>query len=121
VTERQIFGFSGVLEGGADGFRLIEHAVGLGRGPRVCYLPTAVGDDPEAVQQLRDATDARLPGIELSVLTLFVQPSVPDVRAHLRTQDVIRAARGRDRAGRRRSLVGGPGRAPADPGPDAGT
>ena len=35
MVERQIFGFSGVLEGGADGFRLIEHAVGLGRGPRV--------------------------------------------------------------------------------------
>jgi peptidase E len=89
VVERQIFGFSGVLEGGADGFRLIEHAVGLGRGPRVCQLPTATGDDPAAVPRLRDAAAARLPGIELSVLTLFVQPSVPDVRAHLLAQDVI--------------------------------
>jgi peptidase E len=88
VVERQI-GFSGVLAGGADGFGLIEHAVGLGRGPRVCHLPTAAGDDPAAVQRLRDAAAGRLPGIELSVLTLFVQPSVPDVRAHLRAQDVI--------------------------------
>jgi peptidase E len=89
VAERQIFGFSGVLEGGADGFRLIEHAVGLGRGLRVCHLPTATGDDPAAVRRLRDAAAARLPAIELSVLTLFVQPSVPDVRAHLLAQDVI--------------------------------
>jgi peptidase E len=89
VVERQIFGFSGVLDGRADGFRLIEHAVGLGRGPRVCHLPTATGDNPEATQRLRDAAEARLPNIELSVLTLFVQPSVPDVRAHLLAQDVI--------------------------------
>lgn len=89
MVERQIFGFSGVLEAGADGFRLIEHAVGLGRGPRVCHLPTAAGDDPAAVQRLREAAAARLPGVELSVLTLFVQPSVPDVRAHLRAQDVL--------------------------------
>lgn len=89
MSGRQIFGFSGVLEGGADGFRLIEHAIGLGRGPRVCHLPTATGDDPEAVRRLRDATAARLPGVELSVLSLFVQPSVPDVRAHLLAQDVI--------------------------------
>jgi hypothetical protein len=78
-----------VLEGEADGFRLIEHAVGLGRGPRVCHLPTATGDDPAAVQRLGDAATARLTGIELSVLTLFVQPSVSDVRAHLLAQDVI--------------------------------
>ena len=89
MAERQIFGFSGVLEGEADGFRLIEHAVGLGRGPRVCHLPTATGDDRAAVQRLRDAVTARLPGIELSVLSLFVQPSVLDVRAHLLGQDVI--------------------------------
>jgi peptidase E len=89
VVERQIFGFSGVLEGGADGFGLIEHAVGLGRGPRVCHLPTATGDDPAAVRRLRDAAAARLPGIELTELTLFVQPSVPDVRAHLLAQDVL--------------------------------
>jgi peptidase E len=88
-VDRQIFGFSGVLAGGVDGFGLIEYAVGLGRGPRVCHLPTAVGDDPAAVQRLPDAAAARLPGIELSVLTLFVQPSVPDVRAHLRAQDMI--------------------------------
>jgi peptidase E len=89
VVERQIFGFSGVLAGGADGFRLVEHAIGLGRGPRVCHLPTATGDDPAAVQRLRDPVVSRLPAVELSVLTLFVQPSVPDVRAHLLAQDVI--------------------------------
>jgi peptidase E len=89
VVERQVFAFSGVLEGEADGFRSIEHAVALGRGPRVCHVPTATGDDPAAVRRLRDAVADRLPDIELSVLTLFVQPSVPDVRAHLLSQDVI--------------------------------
>jgi peptidase E len=89
MVERQIFAFSGVLGGGADGFRLIEHAVGLGLGPRVCHLPTATGDDPAAVRRLQDAAAARLPGIELSTLRLFIQPSVPDVRAHLLGQDVV--------------------------------
>ena len=86
---RQIFGFSGVLEGGVDGFPLIEHAVGLGRGRRVCHLPTAVGDDPAAVGRLRERVAARLPDVELSELTLFPRPSVPDVRAHLLAQDVL--------------------------------
>lgn len=72
MVERQVFGFSGVLEGGADGFGLIEHAVSLGRGPRVCHLPTAVGDDPAAVRRLRDAVAARLLAVELTELTLFV-------------------------------------------------
>lgn len=89
VVGRQVFGFSGVLAGGTDGFGLIEHAVGLGRGPRVCHLPTGTGDDAAAVRRRRDAVAARLPGIEFSELTLFLQPSVPDVRAHLRAQDVI--------------------------------
>ena len=89
MVERQVFGFSGVLAGGADGFRLIEHAIGLGRGPRVCHLPTATGDDAEAVGRLRDAVEARLAGVELTVLRLYPQPSVPDVRAHLLAQDVI--------------------------------
>lgn len=82
-------GSPGCRSGEADGFRLIEHAVGLGRGPRVCHLPTATGDDQAAVQRLRDAVTARLPGTELSVLRLFEQPSVPDMRAHLLGQNVI--------------------------------
>ena len=89
MVDRQIFGFSGILDGSADGFRLIEHAVGLGRGPRVCHVPTATGDDLAAVERLRDAIAARLPDVDLTVLSLFPQPSVPDVRAHLRAQDVI--------------------------------
>jgi peptidase E len=84
-----VFGFSGVLRGGADGFRLIEHAIGLGRGPNVCHVPTAVGDDAAAVQRLREPVAARLPDVRLTELTLFTQPSVPDVRAHLLAQDVI--------------------------------
>jgi len=55
----------------------------------VCHLPTAAGDDPEAVRRLQNAAEARLAGVELTVLRLFPQPSVPNVRAHLLAQDVI--------------------------------
>ncbi len=55
---RQIFAFSGVLEcgpGEKESFALVEHALSLGAarkqaGPaRVCYVPTAVGDAPAAI------------------------------------------------------------------------
>jgi peptidase E len=88
-VHRQVFGFSGVLGGGADGFRLVEFAVGLGRGPKVCHVPTAVGDQTEHVVRVREAVETRLPHVELTTLTLFPQPSVPDVRAHLLAQDVL--------------------------------
>jgi peptidase E len=92
---RQIFAYSGVLypePDGPDTYALVRYAVSLaGRseGVRVCYLPTAVGDLPAAV----DAYAARFAeypaGVEYSALRLFTQPSVPDVRAHLLAQDVI--------------------------------
>ncbi|HUY48078.1 MAG TPA: Type 1 glutamine amidotransferase-like domain-containing protein [Streptosporangiaceae bacterium] len=55
---------------------------------RVCYLPTAIGD----AQQNVDAQAARFagrPDADLTVLRLFPQPSVPDIRAHLLSQQVI--------------------------------
>ena len=92
---RQIFAYSGVLypePGGPDSAALVHYAVSLAgrkQGVRVCYLPTAVGDLPAAV----DAYAARFAeypaGVEYSALRLFTQPSVPDVRAHLLAQDVI--------------------------------
>jgi len=92
---RQIFAYSGVLypePGGPDTYALVRYAVSLAgrsRGVRVCYLPTAVGDLPAAI----DAYAARFvqypAEVEYTALRLFTQPSVPDVRAHLLAQDVI--------------------------------
>jgi peptidase E len=107
---RQIFAFSGVLESGPgekESFALVEHAISLAAreragparehagpagaraGPtRVCYVPTAVGDAQAAIDFYQGKFAARA-GVQLSVLRLFTQPSVPDVAAHLLGQDVI--------------------------------
>lgn len=91
---RQILAFSGLLTrpGERGSFALVEHALALA-GPqerlRVCYLPTAVGDAPAAVEATRARFESLRPDVELSVLTLFPQPSVPDVRAHLMRQHVL--------------------------------
>jgi peptidase E len=92
---RQIFAYSGVLRTEAEpegSFRLVAHAIGLaqphGRA-RLCYVPTAVGDSAEAVEAFTAAAGAAGADAEISVLTLFAQPSVPDIRAHLLGQDVI--------------------------------
>jgi peptidase E len=94
---RQIFAYSGVLypePGGPDSFGLIEYALGLagagvGAGLRVCYVPTATGDAARAVEGCTERFAQRAPAVELTALTLFTQPSVPDVRAHLLAQDAI--------------------------------
>lgn len=95
TATRQIFAYSGVLypgPGGRDSFALAEYALslaGCGTAPRVCYIPTAVGDADRAVEACA-ARFARHPApVEFSALKLFTQPSVPDVRAHLLAQDVI--------------------------------
>jgi peptidase E len=93
-ANRQIFAFSGVLYPEPDdksSFALVEHALGLaasGGTTRVCYVPTAVGDWPEAIDSCTKQF-AALPGVELSVLRLFTQPSVPEPAAHLLAQDMI--------------------------------
>ena len=93
---RQVLAVSGVLSpraGTTPNRRLMEHAVqlaGVGERPaRLCYLPTAVGDDHRAVEGFLASGLARSGAVEPSVLTLFTQPSVPDVRAHLLAQDVL--------------------------------
>jgi peptidase E len=95
---RQVFAFSGVLEPrpGERGNRpLIEHVLSLGAarrqepGPvRLCYLPTAVGDDPAAVSAYERVLGGR-DDVVLSVLRFFPRPSLPDLRTHLLTQDVV--------------------------------
>jgi len=97
-VRRQVFAFSGMLEArpGERGNRpLLEHVLALGairrvdEGPvRLCYVPTAVGDDPAAVAAYQRVFGGR-DDVVLSVLTLFPQPSLPDARAHLLTQDVV--------------------------------
>jgi peptidase E len=91
---RQVFAFSGVLSpspGERGSQVLVEHALGLSRSPgpvRLCYVPTAVGDDPAAVAAYERVFGTR-GDVVLSVLRLFPRPSVPDVRAHLLRQDVV--------------------------------
>lgn len=56
--------------------------------PRVCLVPTAMGDWPQIIDNWYAAAPNFGPA-ELSHLQLFPQPSLPDVRAHLMAQDVI--------------------------------
>ncbi|MGH3497147.1 MAG: Type 1 glutamine amidotransferase-like domain-containing protein [Nocardioidaceae bacterium] len=93
---RQIFAFSGILEpapGDRSGGDLVEYAVGLAGRPddglAVCYLPTAVGDSQAVIDGQSAWFAERRPEVAFSVLRLFDQPNVPDVRAHLLAQDVI--------------------------------
>lgn len=95
---RQVFAFSGVIDpqpGERGNHPLLEHVLALGAarrtsgGPvRLCYVPTAVGDDPAAVSAYQRVFGGR-DDVVLSVLRLFPQPSVHDVRGHLLTQDVV--------------------------------
>jgi len=91
---RQVFAYSGVLNpepGGQDSWALINYALGLagtGKPVRLCYVPTAVGDSRHAIDSKATALAGRA-DVDFSVLRLFTQPSVPDVRGHLLSQDVI--------------------------------
>ena len=65
----------------------VELAAVTGRAPRVCYLGTAGGDNPQGIRDFYDmAHEARF---EASHLQLFTMPNVEDVREHLLGQDVI--------------------------------
>ena len=92
---REIFAFSGILKSADDkltNLDLTNHALSLagkGRGQRVCYVPTAVGDSSVAVEAKTSEFATGRPDVDFSVLTLFNQPSVPDIREHLLSQDVI--------------------------------
>jgi peptidase E len=91
---RQILAFSGVLKprpGDRNGLAFIDYALQLAgaRSPaRLCYVATAIGDLPAAIES-RAAEFASRADVEFSALRLFTQPSVPDVRGHLLSQDVI--------------------------------
>jgi peptidase E len=92
---RQIFAYSGVLNpqpGQRTSAALTGYAIGLAPrdGPkRVCYIPTATGDAQAAVDGMTARIQQVAPDVTFSVLKLFTQPSVPDIRGHLLAQDVI--------------------------------
>jgi peptidase E len=89
-----VFAFSGILNRPPAQQRdpaFLEYAVSLAAGDRkkrVCFIPTASGDSSSAIQAVTRVFAGRL-DVDFSVLTLFTQPSVPDIRAHLTAQDVL--------------------------------
>lgn len=70
---------------------LTEFAIDLAgveaRAPRVCFLATAMGDNPFVLNCFYEAAQVR--GLAASHLSLFPMPNVEEVRAHLLAQDVI--------------------------------
>jgi peptidase E len=70
---------------------LTDYAIDLagvtGREPRVCFVTTALGDDPTALHYLYEA--ARVRGVRASHLSLFPMPNVDDITAHLLDHDVV--------------------------------
>ena len=69
---------------------LEDFVLGLARGPRVCFLPTAQGDDPYAIVLFYEQLGARC---EATHLRLFGIPR-GDVRELLLAQDAIYVAGG---------------------------
>lgn len=112
TEQRRIFAFSGVLKpqpGGPPPGALLDFAISVAATSRsirrLCYIPTAVGDRQDAIDHYTTRFAER-DDVEFSFLRLFTQPNVPDVRAHLLSQDVILVEGGsvvnRARAGRAR-------------------
>jgi peptidase E len=70
---------------------LTEYAIDLagvsGRAPRVCFVATAVGDNPFTLNCFSEA--AQLRGLAGSHLVLFPMPNVADIGSFLLEQDVI--------------------------------
>src|SRR5689334_11919752 len=68
-------------------FGLAFELAGAPERPRLCYLGTATGDDPARIAGFYGAFAGR--GVQVSHLSLFTMPTVPDMRAHLLAQDVV--------------------------------
>jgi len=94
IRPKQVFAFSGVLNrppGEKPDPTFLEYSVSLAAGDgqkNVCFIPTASGDSTAAVAAVTEVFAGR-GDVDFSVLTLFAQPSVADVRAHLLAQDVL--------------------------------
>ncbi|QWZ06896.1 peptidase E [Nocardioides panacis] len=90
----QVFACSGLRRTDDDelsNHHLVDHALSLAgvASPRVCFVPTAMGDAAETIAAKRRDFAERHPHVRFSVLTLFPQPNVPDVRRHLLGQDLL--------------------------------
>lgn len=70
---------------------LTEFAIDLsgvtGRAPKVCFLATAMGDNPFVINSFYDAALQR--GLVASHVALFPMPNLERMREHLLEQDVI--------------------------------
>jgi len=70
---------------------LTEHAIELsgvtGRAPKVCFLATAMGDNPFIINSFYDAALQR--GLSASHVALFPMPNLERMREHLLEVDVI--------------------------------
>src|SRR4051812_25387452 len=68
-------------------FDLAFELAGAPERPRLCYVGTATGDDPVRLAGVYGAFAGS--GVQVSHLSLFTMPTVPDMRAHLLAQDVV--------------------------------
>jgi peptidase E len=68
-------------------FDLAVELAGAPDRPKLCYLGTATGDDPVRVAGVYGAFAGS--AVQVSHLSLFPMPTVPDLRAHLLAQDVV--------------------------------
>jgi peptidase E len=70
---------------------LTEYAVDLAgvadRAPRICFLATAQGDNPEVLYNLYCAAQVR--GFEASHVVLIPMPNLDDIEGHLLNSDVV--------------------------------
>jgi peptidase E len=68
-------------------FDLAIELAGSADRPRLCYLGTATGDDPVRIAGVYGAFAGSR--VQVSHLSLFPMPTVPDLRRHLLDQDVV--------------------------------
>ncbi|HVE63989.1 MAG TPA: peptidase E [Mycobacteriales bacterium] len=90
MPTRHIVAFGGAGLGETDGRRpLLSHALSLAgkEEPRICYVPTALGDSALAIVRFYDI--ARELPCRPSHLTLFTMPNVADLRSFVLSQDVV--------------------------------
>jgi dipeptidase E len=87
MAERQIVGLGGAGSTEEETRRLIEHVVGLAEksSPKVCFVPTAVGDDADSVLRIYGLLPAQA---RTSYLPFFPWPP-DDLRRFALDQDVI--------------------------------
>src|SRR4051794_11657999 len=87
MAERQIVGLGGAGSTEEETRRLIEHVVGLAEksSPKVCFVPTAVGDDANSVLRIYGLLPAQA---RTSYLPFFPWPP-DDLRRFALDQDVI--------------------------------